>query len=135
MSNLSSRIRIIVLLVGDILSIAIITTTGFIRHGTLGSAGLRIFSTFIPVLIAWFLVSPFLGAYDLNKVMERSNLWRPFWAMVLAGPLAAWFRGIWLNAAIIPIFVLVLAGFNAIAVLVWRGVFLLVFTRSRHLYG
>jgi len=134
-SNISSRIKLITLVIGDIVCLGLITVSGFVRHGTLRSAGLRMLSTFIPVMIAWFLVSPFLGAYDLERVGDIRDLWRPFRAMVLAAPLAAWLRGAWLNAAIIPIFVVVLAGFNAIAVLVWRGIFLLALSRSRHSHG
>ena len=135
MSNPSERTRFITLVIGDVICLAIITIVGFVRHGTLESGGLRILITFVPVVIAWYLVSPFLGVYDLKKAMNPRELWRPFWAMAVAGPLAAWLRGVWLNSAILPIFVLVLTGFDSVALLVWRGIFLLTFNRSRHPYG
>ena len=59
----------------------------------------------------------------------RRQLWRPFWAMVLAAPLASWLRGVWLNAPIMPIFVLVLGGFSALGILAWRAVYALIFSR------
>ena len=81
----------------------------------------------LAMVLAWLLVSPHLGVFDLQRTNQIGQLWRPFWAMVLAGPLAAWLRGVLLrNAPILPIFVLVLGGISALALLVWRFLFWLV---------
>ena len=125
----SRRTQWIILVCGDIITLALVTGLGFARHGTLGSAGLRMLTTFIPLLIAWFAVAPFLGAYDLGHANKLAELWRPGWAMVLAAPLAAWLRGAWLNAPILPIFVLVLGGFSTMAILTWRAAYSLIFSR------
>jgi hypothetical protein len=118
-----------ILLAGDILVLLIVTIFGFATHGELGSAGLRMLTTFVPLVVAWILVAPHLGAFDLERSSQVGQLWRPFWAMVLAGPWAAWLRGTLLNTPIVPIFVVVLGGICAIALLVWRLLYWAFFAR------
>jgi hypothetical protein len=125
----SRKVQRTILIIGDIITIALVTGFGFATHGTLGSAGLRLFTTFIPLLIAWFAVAPFLGAYDPQRALMVTQLWRPFWAMVLAAPMAAWLRGAWLNAPILTIFVLILGGVSALGILAWRAVYALIFSK------
>jgi hypothetical protein len=125
----SRRSQISILIIGDLITLALITGFGFATHGTLGSAGFRILTTFTPLLIAWVAVAPFLGAYDPERALDARQLWRPFWAMVIAAPLAAWLRGVWLNAPILWIFVLVLGGFSSLGILAWRAVYALVMAR------
>jgi hypothetical protein len=114
------------LLVGDVLTLGMVTVFGFATHGTFDTAGLRMLSTFIPLVIAWLLVAPHLDAFNLQIIKDYRNLWRPFWAMVIAAPMAAWLRGAWLNAPILPIFVIVLGGFSALGLLVWRSIYFLI---------
>jgi hypothetical protein len=123
----------LILIAGDILTLAMVTLFGFASHGELGSAGARMLTTFIPLVVAWLLVAPHLGVFDIRNTQKASQLWRPFWAMVLAGPLAAWLRGVMLNAAILPIFVVVLGGVSALAILAWRVIFWLFASRVRRL--
>jgi hypothetical protein len=123
MKRLSNRTTL--LLSGDALTLAVVTLFGFVQHQTLESAGLRILATYIPLFVAWLLLSPFLGVFESAKISDTHQLWRPFWAMVLAAPLAAWLRGAWLGTPIQPIFVVVLGGTSAIALLIWRVIFLL----------
>jgi hypothetical protein len=118
-----------ILIAGDLLVLLFVTIFGFATHGELGSAGLRVLTTFVPLVVAWALVAPHLGAFDLEKTSQSSQLWRPFWAMVLAGPWAAWMRGALLNAPIIPVFVVVLGGICALALLVWRFLFWAIYAR------
>ena len=125
----SRKKQISILVSGDIIAIALVTGFGFATHGTLGSAGSRLLTTFIPLVIAWFAVAPFLGVYDPQSALKPSQLWRPFWAMILAAPMAAWLRGAWLNAPILPIFVLVLGGFSSLGILAWRAVYTLIFSK------
>jgi hypothetical protein len=112
-----------ILIAGDVLVLLLVTVFGFATHGELGSAGLRILTTFVPLVVAWALVAPHLRAFDLERISQPIQLWRPFWAMVLAAPWAAWMRGVLLNAPIIPVFVVVLGGICALALLVWRLLF------------
>lgn len=123
------RVRAL-LLTGDILVLAVVTAVGFASHGTLGSAGVRMLTTFLPILAGWFMTAPFLGAYDPQKAADWRQLWRPFWAMVLAGPMAALLRGFWLNSPILPVFVVVLGGISALSILGWRLIYALLAARK-----
>jgi hypothetical protein len=129
MDQESGRRRRAILLAGDVIVLVVVTAVGFANHHTLESAGLRMFSTLVPLVIAWFMVAPFLGAYDLERAADLRQLWRPFWAMVLAGPMAALLRGFWLNSPILPIFVVVLGGISALSILGWRLIVALLASR------
>lgn len=87
-------------------------------------------STFLPLLAAWFLLAPYLGVFDLTRASDVRQVWRPFWAMILAAPLAAWMRGVWLDAPILWLFVVILGGFSALGLLAWRLLFALVVARK-----
>ncbi|HJW90539.1 MAG TPA: DUF3054 family protein [Anaerolineales bacterium] len=116
--------RISILLLGDALVLALTTLLGLAEHGSLGAAMVRLWSTFLPMLVAWLLVAPHLGAFDQSRVSDPRQLWRPFWAMVLAAPLGAWLRGLWLGSAVLLNFVWIIGGVNALAILAWRGLYL-----------
>ena len=126
----SGQRRLAILLAGDIILLAVVTAVGFARHDTLGSAGMRMFSTFIPLLAGWFMIAPLLGVYDLERAADLRQLWRPFWAMVLAGPMAALLRGLLLNSPILPVFVVVLGGISALSILGWRLIYALLAARK-----
>ena len=119
-----------ILILGDLITLIVVTAFGFATHGTLATAGARMLTTFIPMLIAWTAAAPLLGVYDPQRAKDLRQIWRPFWAAVLAAPLAAWLRGIWLNQPIIPIFVLVLGGVSAAGILIWRLLYALIASRS-----
>jgi hypothetical protein len=122
----------LILCFGDIIILALVTFLGFATHGEAGSAGTRMLTTFVPLVLGWLMVAPFLGAYDPQRVKDIRQLWRPFYAMVLAGPIAGWMRGVLLgNAPILPLFVLVLGGTSALALTAWRGLYWLVVFRKR----
>lgn len=121
----------LILILGDIITLAIVTIIGFASHGTAGSAGARMLTTFIPLVVSWFLIAPFLGVFDLDRVKDIKQVWRPFWAMVLAGPFASWMRGAWLNAPILPLFVVILGGTGALAILTWRVCYYLISFRKK----
>lgn len=123
------------LLAGDIVIFALVTITGFVQHNELGSAGLRMLTTFLPLVAAWLLFAPFSGVLTSSRAADPSQLWRPFYAMLLAAPLAAWLRGVWLNQAVVPIFVLVLGGVSALALLAWRTLYWWIARRGRGLHG
>ena len=130
-----SRLQRFVLIAGDIITLAIVTVIGFASHGTADTAGSRMLTTFIPLVVAWFLVAPFLQVYDNQISLDGRQLWRPLWAMILASPMAAWLRGLMLNSPILPVFVIILGGISAVAILVWRGIYWLVATRMKRING
>jgi hypothetical protein len=123
--------RIMGVLAGDVITLALVTLAGFATHNELGTAGFRMLTTFIPLMVAWLLLAPHLRVYDPRCSNYPAQLWRPFWAMVLAAPLAGWMRGAWLNAPIQPVFVLVLGGVSSLALLAWRSVYWLIFARGQ----
>lgn len=121
-NNRSSRQKLI-LVAGDIIVIVLVTVFGFSTHGTLGTAGLRILTTFIPLTLAWFAVAPLMGAYRLEYVSNPNRLWLPVWTALVAAPFASWLRALMLNAPILPILPLVLGGVTAVGLLAWRSLF------------
>lgn len=118
------------ILAGDIVILGVVTLYGFASHDTLGSAGTRMLSTFLPLVAAWLLLAPHLGAFDSEKIRQPRQLWRPFWAMVLAGPMAAWLRGVMLGQPILPLFVVILGGIAALGLAGWRAVYCYVANRN-----
>jgi hypothetical protein len=125
----------LVLAAGDVLVLALVTVYGFASHDQLGTAGARMLTTFVPLLISWFLVSPHLQAFDLQRAAQARDLWRPFWAMILAAPLAVFIRAVMLSTAINPIFVVIIGGVAALALLAWRAIFLFVAIRKKGSHG
>ena len=123
------------LILGDFLTLGLVTLTGFATHNELMSAGARMLTTYVPLVAAWLMAAPFLGAYSYDNLQDWRELWRPFWAMVLAGPMAALFRALWLGTTVVPIFVIVLGGIAALSILVWRLVYWFVFSRRSAGYG
>ena len=121
----------IMLIIGDIITLGIVTYIGFASHGTAGTAGSRMLTTFIPLVAAWFLIPPHLKVYEVQIGSDWRQLWRPFWSMVLAAPMAAWIRGMLLDAPILPIFVIILGGVSALGILIWRGLFIIVLSRIK----
>jgi hypothetical protein len=128
MSQINKTTQRTILVAGDLITLALVTVFGFATHGEAGTAGLRMLTTFAPLAIAWFFVAPFFGVYESQRAAEYRQLWRPFWAMIVAGPMAVWLRSVvlgivnnnGLNTPILPVFVVVLGGFAALAILAWR---------------
>jgi len=119
------------LMLGDIFAMLAITLIGIATHGELKTSFItRMSALFFPLIIAWFLLSPWLGLFQTEIISNPRQLWRPALAMLLAVPLAAVLRGLILNAPIIPIFVVVLITTSALGMLVWRGIYFL-FNRNR----
>lgn len=113
------------LFLGDLLAIALVTLIGFATHGETQVDLLpRMLATFLPLTFGWCLTAPFLGLFDLPVTANPRQLWRPVLALVLAGPLAALLRALWLNTVVIPIFGVVLSGSAGLGMLVWRALWL-----------
>jgi hypothetical protein len=124
-----SNNRLYLLISGDIVAFAIVTIVGFASHGTADTAGARMLTTFLPLSAAWLLIAPLLKVYDFGIINDGRQLWRPFWAMVLAAPMAGWLRGLMLNSPILPLFVIILGGVGALTILAWRGLYWILSTR------
>ena len=120
-----------ILILGDILTIALVTIIGFVSHGEAGLAFLpRMAAAFFPLVIAWFLLAPWFGLFQDEIVHNARQLWRPALTAIFAGPLAAVLRGLILNAPIIPIFAVVLGATLALGMLIWRGLYFLLKLKS-----
>lgn len=116
-----------ILIPGDILAIAIVTVIGFATHGETDLSFLpRMLAAFIPLTVAWFLLSPWFGLFQQEITSTPKQLWRPVLVMLLAAPFGVVLRGLILNAPIIPIFAVVLSATSAFGMLVWRGIYFLL---------
>jgi hypothetical protein len=115
------------LILGDILAIAIVTFIGFVTHGETDLSFLpRMFAAFLPLTLSWFLLAPWFGLFRSEITSNLKQLWRPVLAMLFAAPLAAILRGLILNAAVVPIFAIVLSATSAFGMLIWRGLYALL---------
>lgn len=107
------------LLVGDALVLLAVTLAGFGSHNS-SLAGGRWLTTFIPLVIAWGVIAPWLGNYQPRLWRQPWQAWRALLAMVLAAPLAGFLRAVWLGGTVIPIFIVALGGVAALSMTVWR---------------
>src|SRR5512137_2874177 len=90
---------------GDAVALAIITVIGFASHGELASAFIpRMAASWIPLCVGWFLLAPSLGLLQQSTTRTATELWRPAFVMLFAGPLAALLRGIVLASPVQPTF-------------------------------
>lgn len=120
------------LILGDVVAVAILTVIGFATHGEADTTYLpRMAAVFFPTLIAWFLLAPQLGLFDLQVISDWKNLWRVVSVAIFAAPLALVLRSLILNVPIIPIFAVVFAATNALGFLVWRAIYKLVSPGNR----
>lgn len=109
------------LVCGDALVVLLASLAGFAQHGALATAGpMRVAATVVPFTLAWFASAPWLGCFDTVRMMRPSNLWRVPMAAVLAAPLGAVLRGLWLQSPVLPVFALVMAAVLGAALLAWR---------------
>jgi flagellar biosynthesis protein FliQ len=112
------------LITGDIIVLAVITIIGFVSHGETELSFLpRMLTTFIPLVVSWFLIAPWLGQFDTQITSEPKQLWRPPLAMLLAAPMTAILRATMLNTVAMPLFTLILGGSAALGLLIWRGLY------------
>ncbi len=120
------------LVVGDLLAMAIVTVIGFATHGETDLALLpRMLATFLPLCLGWFLIAPWLGLFNPWIASNLRELWRPFAALVFAGPLAALLRAFWLNTVVIPVFGVVLSGSAGLGMAAWRAIAWLILRKQR----
>jgi hypothetical protein len=103
----------------DALVLLAVTLIGFVTHSSSLAAG-RWLTTFLPLFIAWIAIAPWFGLYSPGIADRPIEFWRALIAAAFAAPLAVLLRGIWLNAAIIPIFGLVMLAVSAAGMGIWR---------------
>jgi len=116
-----------ILVIGDALALLVVTLLGFTTHGEFNASFLpRMLAVYIPLLIGWFLLSPWFGLFNSEIISNSKQFWRPILTMLFAGPLAVVLRGLLLNAPIIPIFAVVLSGTSALGLMIWRMVYFLI---------
>ena len=116
-----------VLVFGDLLALLIITVIGFLTHHESPVDVLpRLLAAFIPLTVAWFLLAPWFGLFQQEISSSPRRFWRTVFAMAFVAPFAAVMRGLVLNTAILPIFVVVLAATSTIGMLLWRGLYFLL---------
>ena len=121
-----------ILILGDILAIGLITLIGFATHGETDLSFLpRMAATFLPLVIAWFLLAPWLGLFQDEVIYNTRQLWRPALTALFAAPMAVVLRGFMLKAPIIPIFAIVLGAASALGMVVWRALYFLLNRKVR----
>jgi len=110
------------LILGDSLTLGVITLIGFASHGELSIASLpRMLTTFLPLLAGWFVAAPWLRLFYPQK-QDYSFLWRVPLTMLLTAPLASVLRAVILNESASPLFTLILGCSTTVALLVWRSI-------------
>jgi len=113
--------RLTILILGDLLVVLVTTLAGFANHGELQTTAIdRMAATFLPFAAAWFLASPWLGCFDARRMMGPGPMWRAPLAALLAAPLGAVLRGLWLGAPVVPVFAVVMGAVLGAAMLGWR---------------
>ena len=116
-----------ILRLGDIIAFAVLTLIGFATHGETALSFIpRMTITFLPLLLGWFLLAPWLGLFDEQVIANPKNLWRIILAMLFVAPLAATLRAAWLGDSVIPLFALILGGSNALGIMVWRWIYIFI---------
>lgn len=121
-----------VLILGDIMVFAIITVIGFASHGEIDLSFFpRMGTTFLPLLVSWFLFAPWLGLFDEQVIQNRRLFWRPALAMILAAPMATILRAAILNNAALPLFTLILGSVSALGILLWRVLYSWFLSRTK----
>lgn len=121
-----------ILILGDIIAFAILIVIGFATHGETGLSFLpRMAVAFFPVLLGWFVLTPWFGLFDETVISSPKNLLRIPLAMLFIAPFAVIVRGAWLNAPALPLFALIFGGSNALGMMVWRWLYILIARRVK----
>jgi hypothetical protein len=122
--------------IGDLLVVLTLSVSGYLFH----YAGHEPFSfhwlsTFLPLCLGWFLAAVPMHLYDPSVSSRRlSALWRAALAGVLGAPFATMLRGLYLNAAVPPIFMIVLTASTVFAMAMWRSIWAWI-SQRKNLYG
>jgi hypothetical protein len=107
------------LLLGDWLTLALITAIGFISHNQQFQIG-RFLATAVPVCLAWLVTAPWFGVLSKGERPFLLEWWKVAYAIVLCTPLAILIRGLILNSSIQVTFVLVMIAMCMLGLWIWR---------------
>jgi glucose uptake protein GlcU len=121
---------------GDALAILVLSVAGYLSHYAGQEAfTFRWLSTFLPFWLGWVLAAMLGGMYRAEIAARwQSAAWRAVIAGALAAPFATMLRGLYLNAAVAPIFMIVLTATAALAMSIWR-LFWAWLAQRKILYG
>jgi hypothetical protein len=121
-----------ILILGDIITLAILMVTGFATHGETGTSFLpRMAAAFIPMSFGWFVLSPWFGLQDESIVAAPKHLWRIPLVFLFTAPLTVILRAAILHTAGVPVFALALGSANAIGMVVWRWIYTFIAKRMK----
>lgn len=124
--NQSNKLRIISLAIGDTLVFLIFATIGIRNHDEALSVP-KVLITAAPFVAAWFLVSPFIGAFRRGLELQPGKMvQRTLLAWLASWPIALLFRGL-IEWKFPPLsFALVTFITNTLFFLIWRWPFALI---------
>ncbi len=131
----SDVLRIVALVVGDIIVFLVFATVGRRSHGEAAglSTVLDVAWTALPFMLGWFLVSPFVGAFRRNIIVNpRTMAGRTALAWLASWPVAMLLRGLLVDHALPPwTFWLVAFLANTIFLQIWRFLYAFVAQRGQ----
>lgn len=130
--GLSNLVRIVSLVIGDAIVFVVFAFIGMKSHSENVTAS-SLFVVAAPFALAWFVVSPFIGAYkrelDANPTV---TLRRTAQAWLASWPLALIIRGLIDNQWPPLIFALITLVTNMILLLGWRGSYAWLRRKRKH---
>ena len=125
----------IFLLIGDWFALGLFVFLGQLDHGMVGINPLpRLLRTSIEIGLPWTVVALLWGAYKLpSDMVFRAFFGRSLTAWLIAAPLAlllrAYLHG---QATIIVIFMAITMGLGGAFLLIWRGLYFLIWRSFGH---
>jgi len=117
------------LLLGDWLTLALITAIGFISHNQQFQIG-RFLATAVPVCLAWLVTALWFGVLSKGERPFLQEWWKVAYAIVLSTPLAIVLRGLILNSSVQVTFVLVMIAMSMLGLWVWRFLWPKIFSKT-----
>jgi hypothetical protein len=129
--NQSNRQRLICLAIGDTLVFLIFATIGIRNHGEALSVP-KVLITAAPFVAAWFLVSPFIGAFRRGLELQPGKMVQcTLLAWLATWPIALLFRGL-IEWKVPPLsFAMVALITNTLFFLIWRWPFALICSKRQ----
>ena len=115
--DMKNNSSLYVQLAGDAVVIFAVTLVGFLSHSESPLTVVnRFLATWVPFSLAWGLAAYASGLYRSGPF----PIGRILLASILAAPLGALLRGLWLGAVIQATFVLVMAAVLGLGMILWR---------------
>ena len=113
----------VVLAAGDTLALLLAVVAGFVSHESTASFLARFSFTFVPWTLAWLIVAPRWGLFELPQPDWKGLAWRILAAMLVASPLAVILRAAWLQSSALPLFALIMGASTAPGLYIWRLIY------------